>query len=239
MIRLDKYLSHITPLSRKDAAGAIRGGRVTVDGERILLPDRKIDEERASVRLDGAALTYAHFRYYMINKPSGYVSSTDDPSGPTVMTLLPPDLRKGLFPCGRLDKNTTGLLILTDDGALAHDLLSPKKHVEKDYFFTVARPVTEEDQRALEAGVNIGVCVTKPCGIGMKDDHSGVITLTEGKYHQIKEMFKARMNKVTSLKRLSFGGVALDETLPVGAYRPLTAQELDILRAHRAKSCEK
>lgn len=229
MIRVDKYVSDCTALSRRQAGEAIRQRRVTVNGVFEDSPDRKIDGATAEVTLDGAPLVYARFHWYMLNKPEGYVSSTDDPSGPTVLDFLPPEKRAGLFPCGRLDKNTTGLLLLTDDGKTAHGLLSPKKHVEKEYFFTVARPVTREDAEALERGVDIGVCVTKPCRVVLLSDTSGTITLTEGKYHQIKEMFKNRMNKVTSLKRISFGGVKLDGTLPEGGYRALTGEELSVL----------
>ena len=230
MLRLDKHLADSTSLSRKDAGAAVRAGRVRVNGEAERSPARKVDEKQDEVLLDGAPVRYARFRYYMLNKPAGYVSSTEDPSGPTVLELLPEELRAGLFPCGRLDKNTTGLLILTNDGRLSHDLLSPKKHVEKEYFFIVERPVTPEDVAALERGVDIGVCVTLPCRIVLQTQKSGVITLSEGKYHQIKEMFKARMNKVLALRRISFGGLPLDETLPEGAYRRLTDEELQKLK---------
>ena len=230
MLRLDKYLADGTALSRKEAGAAIRAGRAAVGGIVEKSPARKVDEAADEITLDGVRVGYARYRYYMLNKPAGYVSSTDDPGGPTVLTLLPEEARGGLFPCGRLDKNTTGLLILTNDGQMAHELLSPKKHVEKEYFFTVERPVTEDDAAELERGVDIGVCVTKPCRIEMKDERSGVIALTEGKYHQIKEMFKNRMNRVTALRRISFGGVKLDESLPEGGYRPLTKEELDALK---------
>ena len=229
MLRLDKYLADASALSRKEAGAAIRAGRVCVNGKPEKSPERKV-EEAAEVLLDGQKLTYERFRYFMLNKPAGYVSSTDDPGGPTVLELLPEGERRGLFPCGRLDKNTTGLLLLTDDGKLAHDLLSPKKHVEKSYYFTVERPVTGEDVAALEAGIDIGICVTKPCKIALDSERSGIITLREGKYHQIKEMFKNRCNKVLSLRRVSFGGVALDGDLAEGAYRKLTKEELEKLK---------
>ena len=232
MLRLDKFLADSTVLSRRDAAAAIRAGRVTVDGQIEKAPERKVAQD-AAVALDGAPLCYARFRYYMLNKPAGYVSSTDDPGGPTVLELLPEEQRAGLFPCGRLDKNTTGLLILMNDGKLAHDLLSPKKHVVKEYYFEVERPVTPEDVAALEKGVDIGTCVTLPCKIELTGERRGVITLREGKYHQIKEMFKVRMNKITALRRISFGGVRLDENLPEGAWRALTAEELNTLTVKR------
>lgn len=232
MMRTDKFLSKAARLSRKDAAAAIRSGRVLVNGERCLRAEERIDEETASVTLDGKTLSYRKFTYIMLNKPAGYVSSTDDPSGSSVLELLPEELRRGLFPCGRLDKNTTGLLLLTDDGALCHRLLSPKSHAAKDYAFSCLRPITEEDRQALESGVDIGGYVTKPCSLFLKSPTEGIITLTEGKYHQIKRMFQCRCNKILSLHRLSFGGVLLDETLESGAYRPLTFEELNMLETH-------
>lgn len=234
MMRLDKFLSNIGSLSRKEASEAIRRGRVTVNGQTARQPEQKIDENADTVTLDGTALRYRKFTYLMLNKPEGYVSSTDDPSGPTVLELLPPELRKNLFPCGRLDKNTTGLLILTDNGQLAHRLLAPKSHVSKTYGFTVERPVTAKDIAELEKGVDIGVCVTAPCKVEMQSQTVGRITLTEGKYHQIKLMFKNRCNKVTALCRLSFGGICLDSTLSPGSFRYLTAEEQQTLESHNA-----
>lgn len=225
MMRLDKLVAGAARLTRKEASAAIRAKRVFVNGSAALSGDVKVDENADAVTLDGERLSYREFVYFMLNKPEGYVSSTDDPSGPTVLELLPERARAGLFPCGRLDRNTTGLLILTNDGKTAHALLSPKRHVEKTYFFAVARPVTAQDIAELERGVNIGVCVTKPCRIEMQDETHGYITLTEGKYHQIKEMFKNRMNKVLRLRRVAFGGVRLDGDLGEGAYRPLTPDE--------------
>ncbi len=230
MLRLDKYIAEASGFSRKEASEAIRKGRVTVNGKTVSLPQKKTDEKQDEVTLDGNALSYKKFTYIMLHKPAGYVSSTDDPSGPTVLELLPGSLRRGLFPCGRLDKNTTGLLILTNDGVLTHKLLSPAKHVEKTYAFTCKKAVTEEDLKELESGVDIGGCRTKPCKVVLQGQTAGTITLTEGKYHQIKLMFQNRCNKILSLHRLSFGGVLLDSTLSEGAYRALTAQEEGILR---------
>ncbi len=230
-MRLDKLLSKSGGLSRKEAAAAVRSGRVLVNGVRAKKADCKIDEEEDGVVLDGRPLVYRKFTYIMLHKPIGYVSSTDDPGGPTVLELLPAPLSKGLFPCGRLDKNTTGLLILTDDGEFCHRLLTPRNHVPKDYLFSCARPVTEEDKKALESGVDIGGYVTRPCVLTLRSPTEGIITVTEGKYHQIKLMFQSRCNKILSLHRLSFGGVSLDESLTPGAYRLLTDGEREKLCA--------
>ena len=232
MMRLDKFLSFAASLSRKESGSAVRAGRVTVNGAPARDPAHKIDEEKDAVLLDGKPLVYRRFVWLMLHKPAGYVSSTDDPSGPTVLELLPTELRRGLFPCGRLDKNTTGLLLLTNDGALSHRLLSPKRHVPKAYAFTCEKPVTEEDKTTLERGVLIDGQVTLPCEIRLESPFSGVITLHEGRYHQIKLMFQNRCNKILSLHRLSFGPLTLDPALAPGEFRFLTDEELTLLNAH-------
>lgn len=230
-MRTDKYLADVTGLSRREAGEALRRGRVIVNGQIVFRPEEKLDERTALVLLDGEPLSYRRFTYILLYKPQGYVSSTDDPGGPTVLELLPENLRKRLFPCGRLDKNTTGLLLLTDDGALTHRLLSPKSHVRKEYRVVLERPVTEEDVRELEQGVDIGGYRTKPCVLKMLSPVEGIITLTEGKYHQIKRMFQNRCNRVIALERISFGGVRLDERLAPGEFRFLTKEEEVLLGA--------
>ena len=229
MLRLDKFLSSAASLSRKESAAAVRKGRVSINGAPARDPAAKVDEEKDVILLDGRALLYRRYTWLMLHKPAGYVSSTDDPSGPTVLELLPEDLRQGLFPCGRLDKNTTGLMLLTSDGALSHLLLSPKRHVPKTYAFTCEKPVTKEDLEELQKGVVIDGQVTLPCDIELDDPLSGRITLHEGRYHQIKLMFQNRCNKVLSLHRLSFGPLALDPGLLPGDFRPLTDNELALL----------
>ena len=168
----------------------------------------------------------------MLNKPDGYVSATDDEKEKTVLDLVnDEDRRKGLFPCGRLDKNTLGLVILTNDGDGAHRLLSPKHHVEKVYKFEVDAPISSEDVSRLENGVDIGGYLTKPCKIKLYDNlSSGEITLTEGKYHQIKRMMEAIDNKITYLERISFGSILLDESLKRGEWRYLTTAEEEIFK---------
>jgi 16S rRNA pseudouridine516 synthase len=230
MMRLDKFLSVTGTATRKESAALLKKGRVFVDGQPVYKGETKIDEELSTVTLDGTPILFQKNRYILVHKPAGYVSSTDDPSGPTVLELLPEKERRGLFPCGRLDKNTTGLIILTDDGPLSHRLLAPKSHVTKEYLFTCARPVTPQDLLDLEGGVDIGGYVTKPCKITLFDEFSGRIAITEGKYHQIKLMFAARCNKIVRLHRERFGGILLDGTLKEGDFRPLTAEEVALLK---------
>ena len=223
-MRLDKYISGAADLSRKEAGAAVRRGRVTVDGQKTVDPAFQVPDG-AAVAIDGKEINYREFYYIMLNKPEGYVSSTDDPGAPTVMELLPPELRKkGLFPCGRLDRYTTGLMILTNDGAASHRALSPKSHVEKVYSFTCRGPLERTDE--LEKGVHIeGGYLTKPCRVEKTGEREGIITLREGKYHQIKQMLEAVGNKVIALERISFAGIPLDRDLAPGEWRELTPEE--------------
>ena len=164
----------------------------------------------------------------MLNKPDGYISATEDGRGdPVVTDLLSDEYRKmGVFPCGRLDKHTLGLMLITNDGALSHRLLAPKSHVAKSYAFTVKFPLSDTDVQALCAGVDIGGYLTKPCTVELQDDRTGVITITEGKYHQIKLMMEAVHNQITSLERKTFGSLSLDPNLERGDWRELTEEEL-------------
>ena len=226
-MRLDKLLSELGKATRSEGGKLIRSGKVTVNGEIIKKPDFKIDPENDEISFMGEILTYKKFTYIMLNKPEGYVSATDDENEKTVLDLVSDeDRRKGLFPCGRLDKNTLGLVILTNDGEGAHRLLSPKHHVSKIYKFESKFPLLESDVEALEGGVDIGGYLTKPCKIKLYNNlSSGEITLTEGKYHQIKRMLEAVNNKITYLERISFGGIVLDSTLKRGEWRYLTSEE--------------
>ena len=169
----------------------------------------------------------------MLNKPDGVISATEDGDGMTVLDLLPDKYKKmGLFPCGRLDKNTLGLLILTNNGALAHRLLSPKCHVEKTYRFVCERPLTKEDEEFLCRGVDIGEKTsTKPAILHLDSDHSGTITVVEGKYHQIKRMFQAVCNKITYLERITFADIPLDTTLARGEWRELREEETKLIES--------
>jgi 16S rRNA pseudouridine516 synthase len=212
--------------TRSESSRLVRQGKVLVNGVPAKKSDMQIDPDKDQILLNGTSVTYKKFTYIMLNKPEGYVSATDDPREKTVLDLVDPeDRRKGLFPCGRLDKNTLGLVILTNDGDSAHRLLSPKHHVSKIYRFEALLPISKADAEALEAGVDIGGYLTKPCTIKLTGDNTGEITLTEGKYHQIKRMLEAVDNKITYLERITFGGIELDTGLERGQWRYLTPEE--------------
>ena len=188
-MRLDKMLSECGLSSRKETARAVRAGQVTVNGAVVKKADQQVDPATDAVVLCGTPVRYRRFVYVMLNKPDGYVSATEDGRDPTVLELLPEEYRKmELFPCGRLDKHTLGLMLLTNDGQLSHRLLAPKSHVTKSYAFTVKFPLSEADVTALEAGVDIGGYTTKPCTVSLDGERAGIISITEGKYHQIKLM---------------------------------------------------
>lgn len=233
MERIDKLLSSTGRWSRREVKELIRQGRVLADGRAVLRPEEKFDSESASFTVDGEEVGCSPYVYVMLHKPAGVLSATEDSSQPTVLDLLPPELkRRGLFPVGRLDKNTTGLLLLTDDGDLAHRLLSPRKHVDKVYLARVDGRVDGEDIRALAEGMVLADglrCLPaklEPLG----DGASCLVTLREGKYHQVKRMLAARDKPVLGLHRLSMGPLALDEELKPGKWRFLTGKERDILR---------
>lgn len=232
-MRLDKYLGEAGVASRSEATKHIRGSRVTVNGITVRDPSVHIDPQTAVVTLCGARVIWRQFVYVMLHKPKGYVSATED-RGPTVMDLLPPQfVRMGLFPCGRLDIDTTGFLLVTSDGVLGHELLSPRHHVDKTYRFTCEPSIGEEQRQKLCAGVNIGDCVTKPAEVTLAGDlpaAEGTITIREGKFHQIKRMFHAVGSEITSLARITFGDLPLDPSLSPGEWRYLTSEEEEILR---------
>lgn len=229
-MRLDKFLSNMGKATRSECSRYAKCGKITVNGAVVKKPDLHIDPEKDVVTLYGTVVSYRKYTYIMLNKPQGYVSATDDDKESTVLDLLPEEERRlGLFPCGRLDKNTLGLVILTNDGENAHKLLSPKHHVSKIYAFESKLPLSCDDIVALEKGIDIGGYFTKPCKIEMNDDTHGKITLTEGKYHQIKRMLEAVDNKIIYLERIAFGGIELDPSLERGQWRYLTNDELNIL----------
>ena len=229
-MRLDKYLTECTDLSRKQAKKAIADKRVHVNGELVLLPDRKVGEED-KIEFDHQVLGYSEYEYYMLNKPKGVVSATKDNRDATVVELLGDISKKDLFPIGRLDKDTEGLLILTNDGALAHRLLSPKYHVDKMYYVEVDKSLTKEDVLAFENGMDIGEKkMTLPAKLEILTESSANVTIREGKFHQIKRMFLHQKKTVTYLKRISMGQVILDDNLQVGEFRPLTDYEIEALK---------
>ena len=229
-MRLDKMISSTGIASRSQIASAVRGGRVLVDGVVARKADMQIDPDAASVVYCGTPVCYRKFTYIMLNKPEGYVSATEDGRLPTVIELLPEELQKiGLFPCGRLDKNTLGLMLLTNDGDTSHRLLAPKSHVTKTYAFRLKFPLSDADIAALESGVDIGGYMTAPCSVVRDGEKEGKITLTEGKYHQIKLMMEAVHNQVTHLERISFGPLVLDAALERGEWRYLSDDEIAAL----------
>ena len=233
MIRLDKYLADMSVGTRTEVKKLIRQGKVAVDGLIVKNPDVKIDIDTQSVTCNGIAVTYETYEYYMLNKPAGVISATSDSKEKTVLDLIDNKKRKDLFPVGRLDKDTEGLLLITNDGELAHRLLSPKKHVDKLYYAKVEGTVGMEDIDAFAKGLDIGEGeYTKPAKlIVLKSDVISEIELTiqEGKFHQVKRMFEAVGKKVIYLKRLEMGTLKLDEGLALGEYRPLTQKEIEEL----------
>ncbi len=233
-MRLDRLLSEMGLCSRTECAKAAKAGGITVDGAAVKKADVHVDPEKNRITYLGQPVVWRPFTYLMLNKPEGYISATDDPREKTVLELLDDRHKKlGLFPCGRLDKNTVGLLILTNDGELCHRVLSPKHHVPKVYFFRAGRVVTEEDRKRLEAGVLLDGELTKPALVTLAEDGmSGEITVTEGKFHQIKRMLEAVCNRVTYLERIRFADVPLDPSLERGEWRELNAEEEALLRSH-------
>ncbi len=231
-MRLDKFIVDSGLASRTEIAKAAKQGAVTVNGQTVRRASGHIDPVCDIVTYCGKQVVYREFTYIMLNKPDGYVSARSDDKSPTVLELLPQELQKiGLFPCGRLDKNTLGLMILTNNGPLSHKLLSPKNHVDKKYYFNVKFPISHDDVYELEHGVDIDGYITAPCKVEMIDERSGYITLTEGKYHQIKLMAEAVHNQITFLERVSFGPILLDRELPRGEWRHLTQEEQSALEA--------
>lgn len=227
-MRLDKFLTETGTCSRSEAGKAVRRGEILVNGIAPKSASLQIDPEKDRVFVKGEEIVYRKYTYIMLNKPEGVVSATED-GDVTVIDLLPEQLQKlSLFPCGRLDKYTVGFVLLTNNGVLAHKLLSPKHHVEKCYRFTARSPLSDEDLAKLEAGVDIGGYFTAPCKLARKGDEY-LITLTEGKYHQIKRMLEAVDNKITYLERISFGGIDLSPELSRGQWRYLTPDEIEKL----------
>ena len=228
MIRLDKYLCEMEAGTRSEVKAFIKKGRVTVNGETAKAPEQKVDETKDTVTLDGHSFSYQKFFYYMLHKPAGVVTAVRDHHDQTVLDLLVDAPGKDLSPVGRLDKDTEGLLLITNDGALSHRLLSPVKHVPKTYLVHTKRPVTSQMCEKLEAGVEIGdETPTAPAKTKLLSDTDCglLLTITEGRFHQVKRMLQAVGNEVVYLKRLSMGTLVLDETLSKGSWRALTEEE--------------
>ncbi len=233
-MRLDKFLTELGIGTRSEVKKILKTGQVTVNGIPAKKPEEKIDELKDIVAYQGKVLTYEQFEYYMFHKPAGCVTAVSDTQHKTVMDYMKDLTRKDLNPVGRLDIDTEGLLLITNDGMLSHELLSPAKHVPKTYFAKVEGVVTEADVTLFAEGVDIGEKkLTKPAELKiLKSDMVSEIELTisEGKFHQVKRMFEAVDKKVVYLKRLSMGSLVLDEKLASGMYRALTEAEIEGLR---------
>lgn len=227
--RLDKLLASTGRWSRREAKELIREGRVAVDGCPARSGEEKVDRASGTVTVDGAALTLQTHTYIMLHKPAGVLSATEDPRQKTVLDLLPEELRRReIFPVGRLDKDTEGLLLLTDDGDLAHRLLSPKRHVDKVYYARLDRPLGEADREAFARGITLAdglKCMSAGLEL-LGDGQEVLVTLHEGKFHQIKRMIASRGATVCYLKRISMGPLHLEQTLGRGEYRHLSVEEV-------------
>lgn len=232
-LRLDKYLAEMGCGTRSEVKKAISKGQVRINDQIIKKPEYKLDTETEKVCFQEKQIAYAEYEYYMLNKPAGVVSATEDAKETTVVELITGRQRKDLFPVGRLDKDTEGLLLITNDGELAHRLLSPKKHVDKTYYARIEGKVTEEDTELFKQGVDIGdEKPTMPAELEiLKSGEESEIELTirEGRFHQVKRMFHACDKEVVYLKRLRMGSLKLDETLKPGEYRRLTEKEIEEL----------
>lgn len=229
--RLDKFLASQNLGSRKEVSFLVRSGAVTVNGLAAEDAAQKIEPEADEIAVNGQTICYRKHLYLMMNKPAGVLSATEDRREKTVLDLLPPELkRRGLFPAGRLDKDTTGLLLITDDGDFAHRMLAPKSHIYKQYEAKTLRPVTKEDILAFRSGVSQGGQKFAPARLWTEErpwGEAALVEIREGKFHQVKRMFQAVGNQVLSLKRLKIGGLCLDQTLPAGEARLLEEAEIE------------
>lgn len=234
MDRIDKIIVAQTNYSRKDVKKLVSQKRILVNGQTILKSDIKVDSEKDKITIDGQELTIKNHIYLILNKPKGYISATEDKSMQTVLDLIPKEYSyRNLFPAGRLDRDTTGLMIITDDGEFAHNILSPKKHIKKLYNVTIDIPVNEDMVNGFKNGVvlNDGEC--KSATLEITGTNTGKVTLTEGRYHQIKRMFGCYSAKVIELQRIGMGNFILPDDLVLGECRELTEEELDKIRAYK------
>ena len=231
MERIDKIISSQTNYSRKDVKKLILQKKIRVNGKVAKKPEQKVNEQQDEIYIDGNKLEIKKYIYLILNKPKGYISATEDRTAKTVLDLVPEKyMRRGLFPAGRLDKDTTGMMIITDDGEFAHNILAPKKHIEKTYRVQIDIDITDEMREKFKQGIVLKDHVCCPATIVVEDKNTALITITEGKYHQIKRMFGCFGAKVVNLHRISMGGLQLPKDLREGECRELTATELLKLR---------
>lgn len=235
--RLDKYLADMSVGTRSEVKEYIKRGRIEVNGEKAKKPEIKVDTEKDTVTFDGEIVGYTSYEYFMLNKPAGVITATEDRTQETVLDLIENKKRKDLFPVGRLDKDTEGLLLITNDGDLAHRLLAPKKHVGKKYYAHIKGRVTEEDVELFKEGLQVEEdwkALPAELTVLESDEISKIeIVIYEGKFHQIKRMFEAVEKEVIYLKRLEMGQLILDPALKSGDYRPLTEKEITLLKAYK------
>ena len=231
MERLDKIIASQGRYSRKEVKKLVSAGRISINGKKINKSDTKIDIDNTKIEIDGTEIKIKNKIYLILNKPKGYVSSTEDKRDKTVLDLVPESLfHKDLFPAGRLDKDTTGLMIITNDGNFAHDILYPKKHVKKNYKVEIDIKMTEKMIEAFKKGVVLKDGICKPSMLKILDEKIGIVTLTEGRYHQIKRMFACFGAKVINLHRICMGNLLLPKDLKPGECRELTKEEIDKLQ---------
>lgn len=229
LLRIDKILSSQDIASRKEIKLLIKQGRIKADGKIVTKPEEKFDPEICKITLDDEPILYKRYIYIMLNKPKGVVSASRDSRESTVLDLLPPELRRrDLFPAGRLDRNTEGLLIITDDGEFSHKLLAPKSHVNKLYEAIVDRKLTESDVEKFRAGISEGGDNFLPADLKIIGENTALVEICEGKFHQIKRMFHAVGAEVVELKRLRIGGLSLDKNLRLGKARELNEEEIKL-----------
>lgn len=233
MERLDKIIASQGQYSRSEVKKLVKDGRVTLDGVTVKSSDVKADPNKNIIAIDGKSIGYKKHLYIMLNKPQGVVSATEDTDHKTVIDLIPKELKRdGLFPAGRLDGDTVGFVLVTDDGDFAHRILSPKNHIMKTYHATLQRPVTQEDIDAFRNGIELKdgtLCLEAQVRPIDGDEPIAEIKICEGKYHQVKRMFAALGNKVIYLKRVKMGELSLDENLKEGQCRELTDEELQLI----------
>ena len=236
MERLDKIIVAQTRYSRKEVKELVRQKRVTVNGENMSKSDIKVDSEKDKIAIDGKLINIKKHIYLILNKPKGYISATEDKNMQTVLELVPKEYQhRNLFPAGRLDKDTTGLMLITDDGEFAHNILSPKKHVKKLYNVTIDIPVTEEMVNGFKDGVALNDGECKSAILQITGTYTGMVTLIEGRYHQIKRMFGCYGAKVIELQRIGMGDLILPDNLKMGECRELTEKELEKIKMIKSK----
>ena len=227
MERLDKIIGMVTNYSRKDIKELIRKKRVTINGNIALKSDIKIEPSTTKIAIDGRSIKIQKYVYLILNKPKGYISATEDNTMPTVLDLVPVIYHhRNLFPAGRLDKDTTGMMIITDDGEFAHNILAPKKHIKKLYEVTIDIPMTNQMVEGFYKGVALNDGDCKSANLQITGPNTGIVTLIEGRYHQIKRMFGCYKAKVLELHRIGMGNLTLPDNLEVGECRELTDEEL-------------